>query len=277
MTRPTTLRRYPAEAILGSVPSVLRYLRALRRLLPVVLLATHGLSVAEDVTVAVAANFAAPMRKIIASFERETGHRVLMALGSTGSIHAQIVNGAPFQVLLAGDASTPQRLEQAALAVTGSRMTYAVGRLALWSATPGVVDAGGQVLRSGQFNRIALANPRLAPYGAAAVQVMERQGLLQELRGKWVQGEHVGQAYQLVASGNAALGFVALAQIQSEGHINKGSAWVIPSHLHDPISQDAALLMPGRDRDGAKALLMFLRSAQAQAVIRAHGYSIPPS
>jgi molybdate transport system substrate-binding protein len=256
------------------VPPSPRFFRIFRWLLAAVA-AAPGLAQAQDVTVAVAANFAAPMRQIAAAFERETRHRVVVAIGSTGSLYAQIRHGAPFHVLLAADAVTPQRLEQEALAVTGSRRTYAVGRLALWSATPGLVDDQGQVLRSGRFERIAIANPRLAPYGLAATQVMERLGVHAALRAKWVQGESVGQVHQFVASGNATLGFVALAQIQVDGQISQGSAWVIPTEWHDPIRQDAALLMPGRDHAGARAFLAYLRSGPAQAIIRAHGYLIP--
>lgn len=233
----------------------------------------HGIVPAADVTVAVAANFAAPMTQIADAFHRETGHRLRIALGSTASLHAQVRHGAPFQVLLAADDTTPVRLEQEGHAVPGTRFTYAVGQLALWSLQPGRVDAQGEVLRSGRFDRLAIANPRLAPYGAASMQVMERLGVLPALRGKLAQGESVGQAYQFVASGNVPLGFVALAQVQQEGRLREGSAWVVPSHLHDPIRQDAVLLKPGRDRDEARALLSFLRSAQAKAIIRAHGYT----
>lgn len=256
------------------MPFFRRFFRAFQWLLAAVAVAP-GFAQAQDVMVAVAANFAAPVRQITAAFERDTRHRVVVAIGSTGSLYAQIRHGAPFHVLLAADAVTAQRLEQEALAVAGSRMTYAVGRLALWSAKPGVVDDQGQVLRTGRFERLAIANPRLAPYGMAATQVMERLGVHTALRAKWVQGESVGQVHQFVASGNAALGFVALSQIQVDGQIAQGSAWVIPSELHDPIRQDAALLMPGRDHAGARAFLAYLRSAPAQAIIRAHGYLIP--
>lgn len=234
---------------------------------------TQGVAVAAEVTVAVAANFAAPMRKIAAAFERESGYRVVMALGSSGSLYAQIRHGAPFHLLLSADQTTPQRLEREGLAVPDTRMTYAVGRLALWSAEPGRVDPQGQVLREGRFERLALANPRLAPYGAAALQTMTRLNLPQLPPARQVQGESVGQVYQFVASGNATLGFVALAQIQSEGRIEKGSAWIVPAHLHEPIRQDAVLLIAGRDHAGARALLAYLRSEPARAIMRTHGYA----
>lgn len=233
----------------------------------------HAAAPAEEVTVAVAANFAAPMRQIAAAFERESRHRVVMALGSTGSLYAQIRHGAPYDLLLSADQATPQRLEREGWAVPGTRMTYAVGRLALWSAEPGRVDPQGGVLQEGRFDRLALANPRLSPYGAAARQVMERLKLPPLPPARQVQGESVGQVHQFVASGNASIGFVALAQIQREGRIDKGSAWVVPAHLHDAIRQDVVLLVPGRDRAGARDLLAYLGSAPARAVMRAHGYA----
>jgi molybdate transport system substrate-binding protein len=231
---------------------------------------------AADVQVAVAANFQTAMQKIAPAFGRSTGHKLLVAVGSTGRFHAQVRNGAPFQVLLAADDETPARLEKEGLTVPGTRFTYATGRLVLWSATPGLVDADAAVLRSGSFERLAIADPRLAPYGAAALQVMERQGVLPALRAKLVQGDSVGQAYQFVASGNAALGFVALSQVQEDGRITRGSAWIVPAALHDPLRQDAVLLLPGRDQPAARAFLDFLRGDEARALIRAHGYATAP-
>lgn len=236
------------------------------------LAATTLAAAADEVPVAVAANFAAPMRQIAAAFERATGHKAVVALGSTGRFHAQVRSGAPFQVLLAADEKTPVRLEAEGLGVPGTRFTYAVGRLALWSATPGRVDAGGEILRQGGFDRLAIADPRLAPYGAAAMEVMGQLGLLPQLRPRLVQGESVAQAWQFVASGNAALGFVALSQVQAEGRITQGSAWVVPATLHAPLRQDALLLLPGRDKPAARALLAFLKTDEARAIIRSHGY-----
>lgn len=255
------------------MPNLIRTLPLLRWLLVACALTVHAVATASEVTVAVAANFAAPMRLIAAAFERESGHRVAVALGSTGGFYAQIRHGAPFHLLLAADQVTPQRLEAEGLTVAGTRFTYAVGRLALWSAEPGRVDPQGQVLREGRFERLALANPRLAPYGAAAVQVMERLALPPLPPTRKVQGENVAQVFQFVASGNATLGFVALAQVQSEGRIDKGSAWIVPEHLHDPIRQDAVLLPRGREHAGARALLAYLASEPARAVMRAHGYT----
>ncbi len=243
-----------------------------RWLLAAGLAMTCLLATAGEVTVAVAANFAAPMRGIAEAFERVTGHKAVLALGSTGRFYAQVRNGAPFQVLLAADDETPARLESEGLGIRGTRFTYAIGRLVLWSATPGCVDPAGDVLRQARLDRLAIADPRLAPYGAAAMEVLERLGLLQQWRSRLVQGESIAQAWQFVASGNAPLGFVALSQVQVDGQISKGSAWVVPAHLHAPLRQDAILLPAGRGQAPALALLEFLRSPQARAIIRAYGY-----
>ena len=228
---------------------------------------------AAEVTVAVATNFAAPMQKIAQVFEQETGHKAILSLGSTGGFFAQIKNGAPFQVLLAADDETPLRLEKEGLGVAGSRFTYATGKLVLWSKQPGLVDDKGEVLKSGKFLRIAIANPKLSPYGAAAIETMTKLGVLQALQPKLVQGENIAQTYQFVASENAQLGFVALSQVLSEGKISQGSGWVVPASLHAPIQQDAILLNKGADSPAAKALMAYLRGDKAQALIRNFGYA----
>lgn len=229
---------------------------------------------AAEVQVAVAANFAAPMQAIAADFEKATGHRVVMSTGATGKFYAQIRSGAPFDVFLAADNETPARLDSENATVAGSRFTYAIGQLALWSADPGRVDAEGAVLRRGDFKHIALASPKLAPYGAAALETMTKLGLLAQLQPKFVQGESIGQTYTFVASGNAELGFVALSQVWEAGRIKSGSAWVVPAALHAPIRQDAVLLSRGQDNAAATALMRFLRSEPAKAVIRAFGYAV---
>jgi molybdate transport system substrate-binding protein len=213
------------------------------------------------------------MQKIAAAFERDSGHRVLLAFGATGKFYAQIRQGAPFQVLLAADEATPARLVQEGFGSADSRFTYAIGRLALWSRQSGLVDEHGLVLRDGHFDRLALADPKLAPYGAAAVQTMERLGLLAKLRPKFVQGDSIGQAYQFVATGNAALGFVALSQLMADGRLVAGSAWIVPTELHTPLRQDALLLTSGQGQPAATALLTYLRSEPARAILRSHGYS----
>ena len=226
-----------------------------------------------DVTVAVAANFAAPMKRIAQAFERATGHRVVAAYASTGKLYAQIVQGAPFQVLLAADAKTPERLQAEGRAVAGSRFTYAIGQLALWSRDAGVVDAQGEVLRSDRVSRLAIADPKLAPYGAAAMQVLQRLGLQAALAPRLVTGESIAQAWQFTATGNAPLGFVALSQVMQDGALTRGSAWVVPAELHDPIRQDAVLLHAGKHHEAAIALLRFLRSEEARRLIREFGYA----
>jgi len=226
---------------------------------------------AADVSVAVASNFTAPMQRIAQEFERDTGHRAVLAFGSTGGFYAQIKNGAPFEVLLAADDVTPARVEQERLGIAGTRFTYATGRLALWSTTPGLVDDQGEVLRRGGFERLAIANPKLAPYGLAAIETLTTLGLLQRLQPKFVQGENITQTYQFVASGNASVGFVAVSQITRDGKITEGSSWIVPAALHRPILQDAILLNPGKDRPAA-ALLAYLRGTKARAIIRSFGY-----
>lgn len=229
---------------------------------------------AEVVQVAVAANFTAPMKAIASDFEKDTGHQARLSFGATGKFYAQIKSGAPFDVFLAADNETPARLENEGDAVPGSRFTYATGKLVLWSARADVVDAQGEVLRKNAFRHIALAAPRLAPYGAAAVQTLTQLGLLARLQPKFVQGESIGQAYSFVASGNAELGFVALSQVYQGGRLKSGSAWIVPAHLYSPLRQDAVQLARARDKPAAAALLAYLKTDKARALIRAHGYEI---
>jgi len=225
---------------------------------------------ADEVQVAVAANFSLPMQAMAAGFERETGHKLVVSVGSTGKFYAQIKNGAPFEVVLAADAETPAKLEREGFGVSGSRFTYAVGKLVLWSAKAGYVDDRGEVLKRGEFNHLAIASPKVAPYGAAAMEVLTQLGLVERLQPKLVQAENIGQAHQFVASGNAELGFVALSQVIK----GEGSGWLVPDHLYQPIRQEALLLIPGRDKPGAVALMQYLGQDQARAVIRSFGYGL---
>jgi len=227
---------------------------------------------AGEVSVAVAANFTAPMQKIAPLFEAETGHKAVLAFGSTGRFYAQIKNGAPFDVLLAADDDTPAKLEREGQGVAGTRFTYAIGKLVLWSKQPGLVDDKGDVLKTGKFDKLALADPRLAPYGLAAIETLTRLGLLDSLKPKFVQGENIAQTWQFVATGNAPLGFVALSQVQADGKLKEGSAWVVPAALHTPIRQDALLLTRAKDNPAAAALLQYLRGDKARGIIRAYGY-----
>lgn len=236
------------------------------------LLALSTFARAAEVQVAVAANFAAPMKRIAAEFEKATGHKALLAFGASGKFYAQIRNGAPFHVLLSADVAVPAMLEHDGLAVAGSRFTYAVGTLVLWSARPELVDDQGAVLARGGFKHLAVANPKLAPYGAAAQETLNRLQLANALKPKLVYGENIAQTYQFVSSGNAELGFVALAQVMQGGRLTGGSAWIVPAGMHQPIRQDAVLLLPGRDNPAATALLNFLREPATLAIIESYGY-----
>jgi molybdate transport system substrate-binding protein len=227
---------------------------------------------AGEVQVAVAANFARPLEAIGRDFTATTGHRLKITPGSTGKLYAQIVAGAPFEVLLAADEKTPARLVAEGQAVAGSSFTYAVGKLALWSLQPGLVDDQGAVLAGGKFAHLAIASPKLAPYGTAALEVLSARGLEQSLAPKLVRGESVAQTYQFVATGNAELGFVALSQLLTPGTAAVGSFWLVPPALYTPIRQDAVLLQPGRASVAARALLAWLKTEPARSVMEIYGY-----
>ena len=228
------------------------------------------LSLASDATVAVASNFGAAMRDIAAAFDRSTDKKVTLVFASSGKLFAQINNGAPFDCFFSADQHFPLLLENNNLAVTGSRFTYATGALALWSAKTNFIDQQGGVLNQGEFNKLALANPKLAPYGAAALDVLTKLNLVEATQGKWVQGENIAQTYQFVSSGNAELGFVALSQIKA----GEGSYWLVPPHLYQPIHQDAVLLKRGENNSTAKLFLDFVRSKVAIEIIQRHGYTV---
>ncbi|MDW5441926.1 molybdate ABC transporter substrate-binding protein [Polaromonas sp. SM01] len=243
------------------------------RCLPALCLALASVSaLAAEVQVAVAANFTAPMKLIAAEFEKESGHQTVLSFGATGKFYAQITNGAPFDVFLSADDSTPAKLEKEGAAVSGSHFTYATGKLVLWSAQPGLVDGQGEVLKKGDFKKIAIAAPKLAPYGAAAVEALTQLGLMDKLLPKLVQGESIGQTYSFVSTGNAELGFIALSQVYEGGKIKSGSAWIVPDKLHSAIRQDAVLLSKAKDNPAAIALMAFLKTEKAKAVIRSFGY-----
>ncbi|MEI7537374.1 MAG: molybdate ABC transporter substrate-binding protein [Comamonadaceae bacterium] len=228
-----------------------------------------------EARIAVAANFASPLRALAVDFEMKTGHKLLLSAGATGKLYTQIKSGAPFDVFLSADDETPAKMEREGLAVAGSRFTYAVGKLVLWSIQADVVDAQGAILKSGNFKHLALASPKLAPYGTAAVQTLTGLGLLGALTPRLVMGESIGQTYSFVASGNAELGFIALSQVFQNGSISKGSGWIVPPRYYDPLRQDAALLLPGRDNTAALALLAFLKTEQSKRTLRSFGYETP--
>ncbi len=229
---------------------------------------------AGEVTVAVAANFAGPLAKIGEGFTAATGHTLKLSAGATGKFYTQILAGAPFEVLIAADDETPKKLIAEGQAVAGSNFTYAIGKLVLWSAQPGYVDDQGAVLTGGKFSHVAIANPKIAPYGAAGLEVIKARGLGDAIGPKLVTAESIAQAYQFVVTGNAELGFVALSQVAVPGKPVQGSYWVVPASLYTQIKQDAVLLKPGEKSAAAKALLDYLKSAPAKAVIQAYGYGL---
>jgi len=229
---------------------------------------------AAEVQIAVAANFTAPIKEIAADFEKDTGHKVIASFGPTGGFYTQIHNGAPFEVFLSADDSTPEKLEKEGATVPGSRFTYAIGKLVLWSAKPGYVDDKGEVLKKNAFQHLAIANPKTAPYGLAATQVLAKLGLSEAVKPKLVEGANIAQAHQFVATGNAELGFVALSQVSKDGKLTEGSGWTVPASLHDPIRQDAVILAKGKDNPAAKALVDYLKGPKATKVIKAYGYDL---
>ncbi len=229
---------------------------------------------ADEVQVAVAANFTAPMQQIAADFEKDTGHKAVLSFGATGKFYAQITNGAPFEVFLSADDETPAKLEKELLIAPHTRFTYAIGKLVLWSAKEGYVDGKGEVLTTGEFKHLSLANPKTAPYGTAAIETLKKLGALERIEPRFVQGENIAQAYQFVATGNAELGFVALSQVYKEGKITSGSGWIVPANLYAPIRQDAVVLAKGKNNPAATALADYLKSAKARAVIKSYGYEL---
>ena len=245
------------------------------RLLPLLLLAWACGGSAAEVHVAVAANFAGTMARIAEGFTAATGHTVKLSSGATGRFYSQIVAGAPFEVLLAADDETPARLVKEGHAVTGSDFPYAVGKLVLWSAQPGLVDTQGAVLARADWKHLAIANPRTAPYGRAAMEVLKARGLDPASAGRVVTGENIAQTHQFVLTGNAELGFLALSQVQVPGRPTSGSMWLVPAALYGEIVQSAVLLKAGEKNPAATALLAWLKGDAARAVIQAYGYGQP--
>lgn len=228
---------------------------------------------ADEVSVAVAANFTDATRDIVPLFEKATGHTVKVSFGSTGKLYSQIEHGAPFQVFLAADSKRPKKAEAEGLAVQGTRFTYAMGKLALWSAKPGAIKDGEAYLKESGFTRIAIANPKTAPYGLAAQQVMEHLGTWPKVQGKLVRGDSIAQTFQFVATGNAEAGFVALSQVKAWKK-GEGSAWEIPQAYYEPIEQQAVMLNEGSENPAAKAFIEFLKSDAARSVITGYGYGV---
>jgi molybdate transport system substrate-binding protein len=234
----------------------------------------HAGVLAAQAQVAVAANFAEPIKAIAAVLEKTTGHTLRLSTGASGAFYTQIRNGAPFDVFLSADNERPEQLEKDGLALPGSRFTYATGKLVLWSAKAGRVDDQGAVLKAADLGKVAYANPKTAPYGAAAAQVLDKLGLRGTITPKLVQGESIGQTFNFVKTGNADVGFVAMSQVLEGGRLKEGSMWAIPQANYDPIRQDAVLLKKGADNEAAKALLRLLQSPNIRDLIRSYGYDI---
>ena len=235
-------------------------------------LVTVASTEADEIRVAVASNFADTLREIAGRFEQQSGHRVTLVSGSTGMHYAQIRNGAPFDAFFAADMKRPRLLEEEGATLADSRFTYAVGKLVLWSPNADYVDPAGELLEQGDFRHLALANPKLAPYGRAAREVLEQRHQWQDLQGRMVRGENIGQTFQFVKSGNAELGFVAHSQVKRPGHPIEGSFWEVPQSLYTPIEQQAVLL---KDNDAARAFLSFVKSDESLEIIRGFGYGTP--
>lgn len=233
-----------------------------------------GISIAraETVHAAVAANFTVPMKLIAKEFEKSSTHKVIISSGSTGKFYTQIKNGAPFDLFFAADDKTPAKLEKENDIVLGSRFTYAIGKLVLWSPKAGYIDPNGDILKTAFFSHLSIASPKLAPYGLAAKQTLKHLQLWEQLQPKMVQGENIAQAYQFVNSGNAEIGLVALSQVYKDGRIKSGSAWIVPSTYYTPIRQDAVLLKKGKDNAAAISLMHYMKSETALQIIRSFGY-----
>lgn len=247
-------------------------MRTLRQLVSLSLLCLSLPALAEQVQVAVAANFLAPMQAIASQFKAATGHEAVVVSGSTGKLFAQVQNGAPFEVFISADSKTPKKLAATGLALADTQFTYAKGKLALWSPKADAVKDESAL--KGDFAHLAVANPKTAPYGAATMEVLAKLGLTDAVSGKIVEGENIGQTFQYVATGNAELGFVALSQIYKDGKLSKGSAWVVPAEYYSPLTQDAILLKKGENNPAASALLTFLQGDQAKTIIQQYGYML---
>jgi molybdate transport system substrate-binding protein len=227
--------------------------------------------------VAVASDFTKPMTEIAAAFEKATNHEAKLSFGSSGKAFAQIQSDAPFEIYLSASEKYPIELEKSGYAVVDSRFIYAIGKLVLWSAKPGYVDNQGNILKTGNFKHIALADPTHAPYGVVAEEVMKNLGVLEKLEPLFVMGENISQTFQFISSGNAELGFVGLAQVidANTGKIGSGSGWIIPDNLHSPFRQSAVLLKKGAENLAALALMDFLKSPPALAIIQKYGFGLP--
>ena len=227
---------------------------------------------AAEIKVAVASNFANTLKEIAVEFQKDTGHQLAITPGATGKFYAQISNGAPFDVFLSADDETPRKLVQEGKAIAASQFTYAIGRLALWSPIPDLVDKNADILKTDKFKYIAIANAKVAPYGQAAVQTMQKLGVLTKIEPRVVQGESIAQTFQFVSTGNAQLGFVALSQILENGKIKTGSAWIVPEEMHEQLKQDAVVLQSCKSMSVCQALMEYLKSEKVKKMMASYGY-----
>lgn len=237
-----------------------------------IIMLAPGHSIAEQIRVAVASNFTAAITSITKRFEVNTDHKITLIFGSTGKHYAQIKNGAPFDAFFAADDRRPELLEKEGLSLPDSRFTYAVGKVVLWSPKAGYVDPEASILERGEFHHLAIANPKLAPYGKAAQEILQARGQWGPLSARLVRGENIGQAFQFVKSGNAELGFVAYSQVKRTNHPIEGSFWMVPQALYTRIEQQAVLL---KDKEAARGFLSFVRSDEVLKIIRDYGYDTP--
>jgi len=255
----------------------LNVMKLIRSALVAALCATAGLfssaaAFAGSANIAVAANFTEPAKEIAALFKAKTGHEVVLSFGASGQFYTQIKENAPFALLLSADDERPRKLVDEGLGVADSRFTYAIGKLVLWSKDPNAVK-GEETLKAAAFNKLSIANPTAAPYGAAAVETLKALKLYDTLQPKIVMGNTISQAFQFVDTGNAEIGFVALSQLMPNAG---GSRWLVPQDLYSEIRQDAVLLKSSAGNEAATAFLAFLRSPEARAVIEKFGYALDP-
>ena len=227
---------------------------------------------AKPVHVAVAANFSNTMKSLVKEFHKTSDYQITLSFGSSGKFYAQIKQGAPYELFFSADQAKPDALEKDKLVMANSRFTYAIGRLALLSARPDFANKIETKLKQGAFNKLALANPKLAPYGAAALDVLKNLALIDTTQSKWVMGENIAQTYQFVSSGNADLGFIALSQLLGTKKVKQDSYWLVPDYMHHPIKQDVVLLRSAEKSQGARAFLDFIQSNKAQKIIAEYGY-----
>ena len=229
---------------------------------------------AGQVNVAVAGNFFKPLKELANEFESKTGHKIVISVGSSGKLFAQISNGAPFDLFLSADQKRPTQLTQQNLAISDSQFTYAIGKLVFWSSIQNHITMQGKYLRSPNLKYLAIANPAVSPYGEQTIRALKKLGVYKYVKDKFVQGQNLGQTYQYISSGNIQQGIIALSQVTHEGEISSGSFWILPKSLYQPIKQDAVLLEKGRNNSVAKEFIAFLKTPLAIKIIRSFGYEV---